>query len=60
MDEIKNNNYNLNVPRYVDTSEPEKEIDVQATINELMNQDKVNEEFELKVKQDIKEVGFRV
>ena len=26
MDEIEENDYNLNIPRYVDTSEPEPEI----------------------------------
>jgi type I restriction enzyme M protein len=36
--EIKENEYNLNIPRYVDTFEPEEEIDVaalQVEINRL-------------------------
>jgi type I restriction enzyme M protein len=37
-EEIKANNYNLNIPRYVDTFEPEEDIDVaglQKEINEI-------------------------
>jgi type I restriction enzyme M protein len=33
--ELQENEFNLNVPRYVDISEPEEEIDIQATIDEL-------------------------
>lgn len=28
MEEIKENDYNLNIPRYVDTFEEEEEIDI--------------------------------
>ena len=35
IDEIVENNWNLNIPRYVDTSEEEKEIDIQAVKAEL-------------------------
>ena len=34
-DDIKNNDFNLNIPRYVDTSEEEEEIDVKALSSEL-------------------------
>ena len=30
IDEIKENDYNLNIPRYVDTFEEEEEIDLMA------------------------------
>ncbi|MBO6245722.1 MAG: type I restriction-modification system subunit M [Anaerovibrio sp.] len=30
FDEIKENDFNLNIPRYVDTSEPEPEVDLKA------------------------------
>jgi type I restriction enzyme M protein len=39
--EIQENEYNLNIPRYVDTFEPEEEIDVaglQKEINRLENE----------------------
>ena len=35
LEELQENDFNLNVPRYVDISEPEEEIDIQAVINEL-------------------------
>ncbi len=35
LDEVKENEFNLNVPRYVDTSEQEEEIDIQKTIDDL-------------------------
>ena len=36
MEEIEENGWNLNIPRYVDTSEPEEEIDIQAVKAELV------------------------
>ena len=36
QDEIKNkNDYNLNISRYISTSEPEEQIDLQATNEKL-------------------------
>ena len=35
FDEIKNNEFNLNIPRYVDTYEEEEEIDVDAVQTEI-------------------------
>ncbi len=60
LEELKENEYNLNVPRYVDISEPEEEVDIQATIDELKKLDKDREELELKVKTDLKELGFKI
>ena len=39
MDEIKENDYNLNIPRYVDTSEPEVEIDLDEVIQNINKTD---------------------
>ena len=39
IEEIRQNDYNLNIPRYVDTSEEEKEIDINEVRN-LLTQDK--------------------
>lgn len=39
LDEIKANDYNLNIPRYVDTFEQEEEIDL-AEVKKLLEQDK--------------------
>ena len=60
LEELKENEFNLNVPRYVDISEPEEEIDIQTTIDKLKKLDKSRDELELKVKQDLKELGFKV
>ena len=38
IDEIRENEYNLNIPRYVDTFEPEEEIDI-AEVQKLIAQD---------------------
>ena len=60
LEELQENDFNLNVPRYVDISEPEEEIDIQAVINELKKSENEREEVELKVKQDLKELQFKV
>jgi type I restriction enzyme M protein len=36
MEEIKKNDYNLNVSRYISTAEPEEQIDLQTTHEELV------------------------
>lgn len=43
LKEIKENDYNLNITRYVDTFEEEAEIDIQANLKEL---EKINPELE--------------
>ncbi len=40
IDEIKENDYNLNIPRYVDTFEEEEPVDLDAVANELKALDK--------------------
>lgn len=40
LEEIKENDYNLNIPRYVDTFEAEEEIDLVAVANEIKALDK--------------------
>ena len=40
FEEIKENDYNLNIPRYVDTSEPEPEIDLDAVTADMENIDR--------------------
>jgi type I restriction enzyme M protein len=35
LDEIQENDFNLNIPRYVDTFEPEPEVDIPAVRNEI-------------------------
>lgn len=40
FDEIKENDFNLNIPRYVDTFEEEEEIDIQATQKDITELEK--------------------
>ena len=58
--ELKENEFNLNVPRYVDISEPEEEIDIQDAIDELKTLDKERAKLESQVWQDLKELKFKV
>lgn len=49
-DEIKENDFNLNIPRYVDTFEPEPDIDIDEVKNNIKNLDdqiaQVQKEFD--------------
>ena len=49
FDEIEENGFNLNIPRYVDTFEEEDPIDLAETINELKS---INQTYD-KIKNDI-------
>ncbi len=40
FEEIEANGFNLNIPRYVDTFEPEPEVDLQAVQNEIRDLEK--------------------
>ena len=59
-EEIEENEYNFNIPRYVDISEPEEVVDIQKTIDELKKLDKEREGLEEKVNADLEELGFKV
>ena len=57
FDEVKENGFNLNIPRYVDTFEDEEEIDlaeVQADIDRL---DKELAESRIRLRRHLKELG---
>ena len=58
MDEIKENNYNLNISRYVDTSVEEAPIDVQAALKELKEIEFRRKEIEAKMDAYLKELGY--
>ena len=59
-EELEENEFNLNVPRYVDISEPEEEIDIQKTVDDLKKLEKEREDLEDKVKKDLKELGIKI
>ena len=58
MDEIKENDYNLNIPRYVDTFEEEEEIDIIAVKQRIKARDEKLEELYNSLEQDLKELGL--
>ena len=57
IEEIRENDYNLNIPRYVDTFEEEVAIDLKE-VNNLLTQDKSEiAELELKIAEQLKILG---
>lgn len=46
MEELKENEFNLNIPRYVDTFEPEEEIDLKEAIEDLKRAVETESEIE--------------
>lgn len=59
MDEIAENGFNLNIPRYVDTSEPEVEIDLQEVTNRIAETEKEIEETNETLKAMFDELGLK-
>ena len=57
-EEIENNGFNLNIPRYVDTSEDEEEIDLQATFAELAKLEQEEKEIDVKLARFFMELGL--
>jgi len=60
FEELKQNDFNLNVPRYVDISEAEEEVDIQRTIDDLRNLEKEKNQIEIQVRKNLKELGFKI
>jgi type I restriction enzyme M protein len=60
LNEIQENDYNLNITRYIDITEEEEKIDVQKTINELQELKKECREVEDKVFDYLKELDYKV
>lgn len=58
LNELKENDYNLNVSRYVDISEPEEEVDIQETIKSLNEFESKFDEFNQKMKRDLDKLKF--
>ena len=60
LSELEENEFNLNVPRYVDISEPEEPIDIQEAYDELSELESEQKALEKKVKDDLKELGIKL
>ena len=56
--EIEENEFNLNIPRYVDTFEPEPEIDIAAVQMEIETIEEDLKKTQVKMKEYLKELGF--
>lgn len=57
-EEIVENDYNLNIPRYVDTYEEEEEIDIVAVQKEIDSLEAELAEVQIKMKAYLKELGY--
>lgn len=57
LEEIKSNDYNLNIPRYVDTFEEEEEIDLVEVRSKLVQVDKEIEHITNEINEYLKELG---
>lgn len=60
FEEIEKNGFNLNIPRYVDTFEPELEIDIQAVQQEIDELDRQLTESRKTMNKFLKDLGVDV
>lgn len=58
MDEIKENGFNLNIPRYVDTFEPEPEIDLNEVAKEIRKLQAEIKDIDAQLKPYFDELGL--
>lgn len=58
LEEIKENDYNLNIPRYVDTFEEEEEIDILAVMKEIKELEAKRDELDKEIAVYLKELGL--
>lgn len=58
LKEIEENDYNLNIPRYVDTFEEEEEIDIKAVMAEIKSLESKRTELDAQIEVYLKELGI--
>jgi type I restriction enzyme M protein len=58
LDEIKENEFNLNIPRYVDTFEPEPRIEVTDALEALRRAEKAAQDAEGQLRELLKGIGY--
>ena len=58
LQEIKDNDYNLNIPRYVDTFEEEEEIDIKAVMAEIKSLEAKRADLDKEIEVYLKELGI--
>ena len=59
-DEIKNNDFNLNIPRYVDTFEEEPPVDIAQVCKQLEQDNAEIESLEKEIKAQLKMLGVEI
>ncbi|UYZ14755.1 type I restriction-modification system subunit M [Brevibacillus sp. WF146] len=59
IDEIKENDYNLNIPRYVDTFEEEELVDMDAVKENIANIKRELQEVERQMEKYLEELGLK-
>lgn len=57
LEEIEENDYNLNIPRYVDTSEEEPEIDLSAVLKQIEEDDREIERLQSEINEQLRILG---
>jgi type I restriction-modification system DNA methylase subunit len=58
LEEIAENDYNLNIPRYVDTFEEEEPIDIKAVMAEIKELETKRSELDVEIEGYLKELGL--
>ena len=58
LQEVAENDYNLNIPRYVDTFEEQDEIDIQAVMQEIKSLESKRAELDKEIDVYFKELGL--
>lgn len=58
LEEIKENDFNLNIPRYVDIFEEEEEIDIHAVMKEIKELEAKRDELDKEIAVYLKELGL--
>ncbi len=58
LKEVEENDYNLNIPRYVDTFEAEEEIDIQAVMQEIKSLEAKRAELDKEIDVYFNELGL--
>ena len=59
-EELEENEFNLNVPRYIDISEPEEQIDIQKAYNDLKETYSEQDKLKKLVEADLKELNIKL
>jgi len=58
LSEIKENDFNLNIPRYVDTFEEEEEVDIKAVQSEINTLKQQIDDVEAEMANYLKDLGY--